>query len=280
MPNYTKVATDARKKIIELIFRAQTSHIGSCLSAVDIMAVLFDKADIKKDEIILSAGWKAAAWYYFLWKKGVITEDELNSFCQEGSKFIGLVEPIEGRWGLKTGGGSMGMGICFAVGFALSKKLKGEEGKVYVLMSDGELQCGTTWESALIARQLGLNNLTVIVDNNKYQAMGLTEEILDIGGNLEEHRHDDWGGLNHHFTSLGWLVAVCEGHDYKNISFSLDYYEDERKKDNHFWASAPKIIIAKTIKGKGVSKFEGNNLYHYKNLSEEEYNLALKELNE
>ena len=91
--DYGKIAKEARKTVLRLIYKAQTSHIGSCFSAIDIMAVLFEKVNINKDEVVLSAGWKAAAWYYFLWKKGVISEEELNSFCQEGSKFIGLVEP-------------------------------------------------------------------------------------------------------------------------------------------------------------------------------------------
>ena len=93
MTDYHQIAQDARKDTLRLIYEAQTSHIGSCLSVADILAVLFEKADPEKDEVILSAGWKAAIWYHFLWKKGVITEEELNSFCKEGSPWIGLVEP-------------------------------------------------------------------------------------------------------------------------------------------------------------------------------------------
>src|SRR3990167_9589716 len=148
MPNYKQIAADARKKVLDLIYQAQTSHIGSNFSAIDIMAVLFEKVDPNKDEVVLSAGWKAAAWYYFLWCKGIITEEELNSFCMSGSPFIGLVEPMN-RWGFRIAGGSMGLGICGAVGLALAKKLKKEEGNVYCLVSDGEMQCGTTWESYL-----------------------------------------------------------------------------------------------------------------------------------
>lgn len=98
MPNHTKVATkakNARLKVLDLIHSAQTSHIGSNFSAIDIMASIFDRIDLDKDKFILSAGWKAAALYYFLWDKGIISEDELKSFCQSGSKFIGLVEPID-----------------------------------------------------------------------------------------------------------------------------------------------------------------------------------------
>lgn len=288
-----KIATDARIKVLELIFKAQTSHIGSNFSAIDIMTVLFDKADHEKDEVILSAGWKAAAWYYFLWKKGVITEEELNSFCQEikcekcegvgtimikdwdayriaenkkllgcngcratgkiQSPFIGLTEPM-GRWGLKFAGGSMGYGLPAAVGFALAKKLKGEKGKVYCLMSDGEIQIGTTWESFLIARQYKLHNLVVIVDANAFQAMGKVDDILSVS-----------------FPLQGWEGISIDGHNFAEVEKSLEDLTGDK---------LPKVIMANTTKGRGVSFMENNNLYHYKQLDYNEYTQALKELND
>ena len=257
MENYKEIARQARIKTLELVWKAQTSHIGSNFSAIDIMTVLFDKVDTNKDEIILSKGWAAAAWYYFLWRNGIITEEELNSFCQEGSPFIGLVEPMN-RWGLRCAGGSMGMGISFAVGFALSKKLKGEEGKVYCLMSDGEMQIGTTWESALIANQHFLSNLIVLVDNNKFCAMGKTSDILNINP-----LRDKW-------ESFGWNFLLTDGHD---------YFEIEKQLDRAFNFGGPTIIVANTIKGRGVSFMENNNDYHYIHLSDEDYYKALEELN-
>lgn len=244
--NYKEIANDARKKVLELIFKAQTSHIGSNFSAIDIMAVLFEKADPQKDEIILSAGWKAAAWYYFLWRKGIITEEELNSFCQPGSKFIGLVEPM-GRWGLRFAGGSMGYGLPAATGYALAKKLKGEAGNVYCLMSDGELQIGTTLESLLIINHHNLNNLKVIVDFNGLQAMGATKDILNVNPLIED-------------------TSVIDGHNYVEIEEML-----ENKSGEDF-------IFAKTIKGKGISFMENNNEWHYRSPEKEEYEKALKEL--
>ena len=119
--NYETIARDARKKVLELVYKAQTSHIGSNFSAIDIMTVLFEKMNLGKDKFVLSAGWKAASLYYFLWHKGRITEEELNSFCQPGSKFIGLAEPIIPD--IMIAGGSMGMGLPGAVGLALAKKL-------------------------------------------------------------------------------------------------------------------------------------------------------------
>ena len=254
--NYKKISTEARKKSLEVIYKAQTSHIGSNFSCIDLLAVIFEKINLDKDKIILSKGWAAASLYYFLWKKGRITEDELNSYCQPGSKFIGLAEPVIPE--IPAAGGSMGFGLPFGVGFALAKKFNKEEEKIYVLMSDGEMQCGTTWESALIGAHHNLDNLIVIVDANDLQAMGRVEDILNI-----EPVKDKW-------NSFGWEVERIDGHNFEEIEKSLNSLPLREGK--------PTIIIAKTIKGKGVSFMEGDNLYHYKGLSEEEYQKALKEL--
>lgn len=247
-PEYETIARDARLKVLDLIYKAQTSHIGSNFSCIDILTVLFEKIDLDKDRFVLSAGWKAASLYYFLWKKGRITLEQLDSYCQEGSKFIGLAEPIIPE--IQIAGGSMGLGLPGAVGIALAKKLKGEEGTVYCLMSDGELQIGTTWESLLIAEQQKLDNLVIIVDQNGFQAMGKTDDILKVHGVL-------WGDTR------------IDGHNHKSI-------EDVLFVNKRF--SVPQRIVALTIKGKGVSFMENQNLYHYKQLSEDEYEKAKKEL--
>ena len=256
MESYKEIARQSRIKCLELVFKAQTSHIGSLMSCADIMAVLFEKIDLNKDKFVLSAGWKACLLYFHLWRKGRITEEELNSYCQPGSKFIGLAEPIIPE--IPAAGGSMGFGLPFGVGFALSKKIKKEEGKIYVLMSDGEMDCGTTWESVLIAAHHKLDNLVVIVDFNGLQAMGRVKDILNI-----EPLKDKW-------QAFGWEVREIDGHNFKEIEKALAESAPEEGK--------PRVIIARTIKGKGVSFMEGNNLYHYKAPSDEEYRKALKEL--
>ena len=252
-----QLAKEARKTVLGLIYKAQTSHIGSNFSCIDIMAVLFGRFfNWEKDRFILSAGWKAASLYFFLWKAGRITEKELNSYCQGGSKWIGLSEPIHPD--IPFAGGSMGMGLPAAVGFALAKKLKKEEGRVYCLMSDGELQCGTTWEAALMALHYGLDNLTVVVDYNGFQAMGLTKEILGIPlKSLQEF----------------FVLYHIDGHDLVRAERSFNLIRALGQ------GGVPRMLIAHTIKGKGVSFMENNNLYHYKAPSKEEYELALKELN-
>lgn len=254
MQDYHKIATDCRKKVLELIYKAQTSHIGSNFSCTDIMTVLFEKIDLEKDKFVLSKGWAAATLYYFLWKRGKITTEQLNSYCQEGSDFIGLAEPIIPE--IIIAGGSMGMGLPGAVGLALAKKIKGEDGKVYCLMSDGELQIGTTWEASLIASHHQLDNLVVVVDYNGLQAMGSTEDVLSLGN------------IHQKMRELGFDSFRIDGHDYDDLELMIRIQPVKK----------PLMIIADTIKGKGVSFMEGANIYHYKQLSEDEFNKASKEL--
>ncbi len=169
------------------------------------------------------------------------------------SKWIGLAEPVHPD--IAFGTGSMGGGLPAGVGFALAKKLKREKGKIFVLMSDGEMQVGTTWESAMIASHRKLDNLVVLIDYNKFQAMGETNKILNI-----EPLKKKW-------QAFGWDVKKINGHNFKQIEKALSV---KTKK--------PLAIIAKTIKGYPVSFMRGKNIYHYKKLSEKEYLSALKEL--
>jgi transketolase len=252
---YSQIALGARRKVLEMLYKAQTSHIGSNFSCIDIMTVVFSKINLEKDRFVLSKGWAAASLYYFLHRLGKITDEQLDSYCMEGSEFIGLAEPIIPE--IMIAGGSMGLGLPGAVGLALSKKLKKEEGKVYCIMSDGEMQIGTTWECALIARQHNLSNLIVIVDNNKLQAMGKVSDILDI-----EPLASKW-------HAFGWRSQKVDGHNTFILEPIMDDFIDTPE-------GGPAIIIADTVKGKGVPFMENNNLYHYKQLSEKEYNEALQ----
>ena len=260
--NYKRIALDARKAVLRLIYNAQTSHIGSNFSSIDILAVLYENANIDKDlkedrdRIVVSKGWVAASVYYFLSRKGIIPKEDLETYCKEGSKYVGLAEPAVR--GIEAAGGSMGFGMPFGLGFALAKKIKGEKGRVFVLMSDGEMQCGTTWESALLGAHHKLDNLSVIIDYNKLQAMGETNKILNI-----EPLKEKW-------EAFGWEVQEIDGHNFGEIEKVLINLSPKEEK--------PTVIIAKTIKGRGVSFMEGNNLYHYKAPSLDEYQKALKEL--
>ncbi|OGZ63815.1 MAG: hypothetical protein A3A98_00820 [Candidatus Staskawiczbacteria bacterium RIFCSPLOWO2_01_FULL_40_39] len=262
MDAYKKIANDARKKVLEMIHNGQTSHIGSNFSAIDIMAVLFSKLNLDKDlkpnrdRFVLSKGWVAAALYYFLSEKGIIPKEDLEEFGKEGSKYIGLSEPAVR--GVEAAGGAMGHGLPIALGMALAAKRGGESWKTYVLMSDGELDCGTTWECALLAAHQKLNNLTVIVDSNGFQAMGTKQEVLDV-----EPLPEKWRAFN-------WDVVEIDGHNYREISDALDRAGTGEK---------PLMIIARTLKGRGVSFFEGKLEWHYKTIDAENYQKALIELN-
>ena len=260
--NYKKIALAARKSVLEMIYKAQTSHIASNFSCLDILTVVYNIADIDKDfkedrdRIVVSKGWVAASIYYFLAEKGIIPKKDLETYCREGSKYIGLAEP--NVRGIEAAGGSMGFGLPFGTGFALAKKIKKEKGRVFILMSDGEMDCGTTWESALISAHHKLDNLSVIIDYNKLQAMGETNKILNI-----EPLKEKW-------QAFGWIVREIDGHNFEEIEKALIEPAPEKGK--------PMVIIANTIKGKGISFMEGKNLYHYKAPSDEEYQKALKEL--
>jgi transketolase len=258
--NYNEISKNARLEVLKMIHKAQTSHIGSNLSVIDILTVLYNHINLQdwenRDRVVLSKGWAAASLYYFLFTKGLLTQEDLDSYCEPGSAFIGLAEPV--AKGIEFAGGSMGHGLPAGVGMALAAKRLNNGSKTYVIMSDGELAIGTTWESALIAAHHKLDNLTVIIDYNKWQAMGAIEDVLGV-----EPLADKW-------KAFGFEVYTINGHMFGEIDFALRGVNGGR----------PKVIIANTIKGKGVSFMEDKLLYHYKNISDEEYALAVKEINE
>lgn len=254
--DYKEKAKQARLKVLEMIHKAGTSHIASNFSVIDLATVLYENLN-PEDKVVWSAGWKAATIYYFLAKQGFIPESDLDLFGKEINgeiKYLGLVETTTP--GIYANGGSMGHGLPIASGMALAKKLKGEKGKIYCIMSDGEMNEGTTWESAAFAAHHRLDNLVVIVDKNKWQAMGKTSQVLDIN-------------IKSVFRGFGWLAYYIMGHDFEQI---------ERGVSKIFKRNMPLVVIANTIKGKGVSFFEGHLLYHYKHVDLEDYEKAKAEL--
>lgn len=261
--HYEIVANQARNKILDMIFKAQTSHIGSNFSCVDILTVLYGIANITdeftedRDRIVLSKGWAAAAAYYFLARKGVIPEADLETYCMPESKYIGLAEPYVR--GIEAAGGAMGHGLPMAVGMALAAQRAEVPWKTYVLMSDGEMDCGTTWESALIANHHRLGNLTVIVDYNKWQAIGRTNEVL----RLEPFR-EKW-------EAFGFETREVDGHNFNELERAFTYPP--------LYLDRPKVVIAHTVKGKGVSFMEDKLEWHYRNVDKESYEKAKAELN-
>ncbi len=246
----TPKARQIRRTVLGMVHAAQSSHIGSNFSCIDILSAIYDKVDFEHDELVVSKGWAAASVYALNAFHGLIPPSDLLTFNKEGSKYLGLIEPI-GVFGCNVGSGSMGHGLCMALGFAFTGK------RTIVVMSDGEMDCGTTWECALIAKHHMLNNLLVFVDRNKIQALGNTEDVLRL-----EPLAQKW-------TAFGWNVFEINGHEEGAINHVLDTG----------YLASPSIVICDTIKGKGVKEFEENGLlYHYKNLSDEVYQSALAQL--
>lgn len=257
--DYSVETQRVRREVLDLIYKAQSSHIGSNLSVIDLATVLYDKinlpnaTDPNRDRVIWSKGWAAATAYVLLKDKHILTNDHLSTYGRDGG-LIGLVE--SSTPGIEASTGSMGHGLPIGVGMALSSKRSNASWRTYVIMSDGEMGTGTTWESALLANHHKLNNLFVIVDINHFQALGRTDDILDTRP------------LNQKWNSFGWNVFEIDGHNFEAIERAIDTGP----------LAGPTVILAHTIKGKGVSFMEDKLLYHYKNISDEEYQLAMNEL--
>ena len=255
--NYKELATKARRKILQMVHEAGTSHIASNFSVVDIATVLYENLK-PGDEVCWSKGWAAATIYYFLAKQGKIPVEDLDKFGKEIDgkiPYLGLAETSTP--GVHVNSGSMGHGLPVAVGMALAKKRAGDPGIIYCIMSDGEMNEGTTWESAMLAAHHQLDNLIVIIDKNKWQAMGKTEDVINLDP-LEAR----WEGFE-------WEVMAGSGHDYVTIDAFIT---------SNSYHGRPTAIIFNTIKGAGVSFFENHLLYHYKHVETEEFERALKEL--
>ncbi len=243
-----------RSNILNLTFKAKSSHIGSCLSIVEILFALYFGVLKKKDRFILSKGHAALALYSTLFEKKFISKKILNSF---GSNKTILMNHVSSKVnGVEFSTGSLGHGLPVSVGKALKFKTNKENNKVYVLMSDGEMNEGTTWESLLFANHHKLDNLNIIIDYNKIQSMDFVSKVIKIEP------------LKKKLQSFGCKVFEVNGHSVKQISKCLK----KKTKDKI------KVIIANTIKGKGVSFMENNNLWHYKNPNEIQLKKALKEI--
>lgn len=276
MKDYKQIALETRREVLTLVHRAGTSHIASNFSVIDIATVLYE--NIKpEDEVVWSAGWKAATIYYFLWKQGKITREQLESFPQD--PFYGLAEVTVP--GVHVSGGSMGQGLGVSIGMALARKREGKPGTIYCIMSDGEMQEGTTWEGALLAGNHDLNNLVVIIDNNGWTAMGRTEDVADLTPFAEKWASFKWNTVetdgHNHEQFLDALTVDITGINFGNIPTSFVGVGTQNIGDESL-RHCPRVIIANTVKGKGVKMFEDKILFHYAHVDKPTYDKALKEL--
>jgi len=248
-----------------MIVEAQASHIASAYSCVELIVYLYEKVLRinpnkpfwpDRDRFILSKGWGISALYCVLQKKGFFKKELLREYCRNGSKMIGIATK-NGIPGIEATTGSMGHGLPIAVGIAKALKLQSRKSRVCVIIGDGELDEGSTWEGILIGAHHKLDNLTVIVDYNKWQSFGRTNEVLNL-----EPLAGKWAAFN-------WHVTEINGHDFKDIHRAIT--------TGLKIADKPKVIIAHTIKGKGLSVIEDKNEYHYKTPREAELKVARDE---
>ena len=259
-------ANKIRNHIVDMTSRGKSSHIGSALSIVDILTVLYSEImhyDPKqpklrnRDRFILSKGHAGAAVYATLAESGFFDIKELLNHYQNGSNFSGHVSH-KGIPGVEVSTGSLGHGLGIGVGMALYSKRKKLDNRVFILLSDGEWDEGSNWEAILFASHHKLSNLIAIIDYNKLQSLTTIKETI----NLEP--------LKDKFISFGCDVFEVDGHDHNSL---INAFKESRK------SKSPSVIICHTIKGKGVSFMENSVLWHYRSPQNEEYINAKKELN-
>ena len=254
-----------RLRALEMAYKSgqNGAHVGGGLSASEIMATLYHDVlhvdpcrpfDDNRDRLIVSKGHCVLAYYTALYEKGFLSAQDLEQFEQNGYHWHGHAMR-DLTHGIEFHGGSLSMGMSFAVGEALACKAKGLQSRVFVLVGDGECDEGLIWEAAMSAAHHQLDNLCVIVDRNRLQYDGETKEVMNTDSLTEK------------FKAFGFEVAEVNGHDCEALSRQLSVI-----------SSQPRCVIANTIKGKGVSFMENDKTWHHHTLNEAQYNQAREEV--
>jgi transketolase len=260
------LARRLRAHSLRMISSAKTSHIGSCLSLADILAVLYGgvlRVDAKKpewpdrDRLIVSKGHAAAVTYAAVAEAGFMPIERLGEYARNGGQLYGHVTHA-GVPGVEMSNGSLGHGLPVGTGMALTAKRDGSPWRVFVLMSDGECDEGSNWEAIMFAAHHKLENLTIVIDYNKIQSLDFVDKTIRLEPLADK------------FTAFGWGVREVDGHDVSALRRTLESVPIE--------ASKPSAIIAHTIKGKGVSWMENKVLWHYRPPAEDELAKALAEV--
>lgn len=263
---YARAAARIRASVLRMSHAARGSHVGSSLSMADLLAVLYGgilRVDPTRptwpdrDRFLLSKGHGAAAIYAALAGRGFFGQDWLETYCRDGSRLGGHVNH-DGVPGVEVSTGSLGHGLPIGCGMALAARWDRRPSRVFVLLSDGECDEGSTWEAVLFAAHHRLENLIAIVDYNKIQSLGAVAEVLDL-----EPLGEKW-------RAFGWGVKEIDGHDLRQIESVLSTLP--------FQASRPSCLIAHTVKGKGVSFMEHQLAWHYRSPDDELLDRALGEL--
>lgn len=260
-----RLAAAIRAHTVQMVHRANASHVGGGLSMADLLAVLYDEVlrvypdqpvHPNRDRFILSKGHCCAALYATLAMKGFFPVEELQQFGQDGSRLMTHIS--HKAPGVEFSTGSLGHGLGLGCGKALAAKRQNLPWRVFVMLSDGELDEGSNWEAILCAPHHRLDNLVAIVDYNKIQSLGSVEQVLDLDPLAEK------------FRAFGWAVKEFDGHDHDAIRQALRSIPFEQGK--------PGCLIAHTVKGKGVDFMEDKLLWHYRSLTAEQVKQALDQL--
>lgn len=262
-----KIARKLRVKVVEMIGKSGFGHAGGSMSIAEILTTLYFhemRVDPEsphwedRDRFVLSKGHAAPVFYAVLSERGFIPEDTLSSIHKVESP-LQCHPDMNLCPGVEISTGALGQGLSVAVGMALGAKLKGKSFRVYALLGDGEMQEGQVWEAAMSASKFKLNNLAVIVDYNKLELSGRTEEVMPL-----EPLHDKW-------ASFGWHVIQINGHSFTQLMNVLGQARKIKEK--------PTLIIAHTVKGRGVSFMEDKVEWHAVRMSSQQVEEAMKELN-
>jgi len=259
-------AADIRRNALRMVHHADASHIGSSLSIADILAHLYGGVlrvdpsapeDPQRDRLIVSKGHAAAGVYSALAGAGFFPLEWLARYCDDGFVLAGHVTR-KGVPGVELSTGSLGHGLPVAVGMAFALRDRKSAPRVFALLSDGECDEGTTWESALIAARYALDNLVLIIDYNKIQSLGRVEDVLPL-----EPLADKW-------RAFGWAVREAQGHDHADLAAAFEALP--------YGAGKPSLLIAHTVKGKGVDYMENTVRWHYKSPNDEQLAEALRQI--
>jgi len=255
-----------RKTILNMAFAGSTVHIGCAFSIVEIMAVLY-RSHLRmgdgtpgadgRDFLVLSKGHGVMAQYACMRELGWLSDRDIQTYFSDGTRLKGLSDAHVP--GLEVTSGSLGHGLSVGVGMALGAKRRASGQYCYAVVGDGEMNEGPMLEALLFSAQFKLDNLIIIVDENGFQAMGKTDEVLDLGNLVQK------------FAAFGFDAMAVDGHDESALDAALASYKSLKN-------GRPKAIVAKTIKGKGVSFMENDNVWHYTRLTAEKFSAAIAEL--
>lgn len=264
--NLEEISKNIRRNIVEMVYSASSGHPGGSLSITDILTVLYfhemnvninNPKDEDRDRLVLSKGHCSPALYAVLAEKGYFPKEDLKTFRKIDSYLQGHPD-MKKIPGVDMSSGSLGQGLSVSNGMALAGKLDKKDYRVYCVMGDGEIEEGEVWEAAMTSSHYKLDNLCVIVDNNNLQIDGKINEVMSPYP------------IDKKFESFGFNVININGHDFNEIITALETAKKIKEK--------PTVIIAKTIKGKGISYMENEASWHGKAPNEEQYNIAIEEL--